>query len=228
MLFDLTFADMDSIDILYEDNHLLAVNKPAGMLSQGDDTGDEPLVEAVKQYIKNKYQKPGNVFVGLVHRLDRPVGGVILLAKTSKALSRLNAAFGSRDVEKTYLALCISRPVEWHGTLTHYLIKNQANNTTKAYKSPKEGAKMAVLEYQTISIQGEQALLEIKPQTGRSHQIRAQLAAMGCPIVGDLRYGALTANKDASICLFAKRLQLMHPTLKTKLLIEAPSPAWAI
>lgn len=212
-------------EILFEDNHLLAVNKPAGLLAQGDDTGDRTLLDLAKDYIKEKYNKPGNVYIGLPHRLDRPVSGVVLLAKTSKALERLNKIFKTREVEKVYWALVENRPKEVEGRLTHYLVKNAKLNITRAYTTERSDSKFADLSYSLLREAGGKFLLEVKPVTGRPHQIRVQLASMGCSIVGDLKYGSPKPLKDASICLHARSLQLVHPVTKEPISIEANPPA---
>jgi 23S rRNA pseudouridine1911/1915/1917 synthase len=212
-------------EILFEDNHLLLVNKPAGLLVQGDDTGDRTLLDLAKEYIKVKYDKPGNVYIGLPHRLDRPVSGVVVLAKTSKALERLNKIFKTREVEKVYWALVEKRPNIEEGRLTHYLVKNSKLNITRAYSTERPDSKFADLSYRMIKEAGGKFLLEVKPVTGRPHQIRVQLASMGCSIVGDLKYGSPQPNKDASICLHARSLKLIHPVTKEELKIEARPPA---
>ena len=210
--------------ILYEDNHLLVVNKPAGMLVQGDQTGDVPLMELGKAYIKEKYQKPGEVFLGVVHRLDRPVSGVVVLARTSKALTRMNALFQTRDVEKTYWALVGQAPPTDVGTLTHWLTKDSKKNKAKARTQAGADSKRAELSYRLLAQQDDMFLMEVKPLTGRPHQIRVQLAAIGCPIRGDLKYGFPTANADASISLHARYLSFIHPVKKTPLRLLAPLP----
>jgi 23S rRNA pseudouridine1911/1915/1917 synthase len=182
-------------EILFEDNHLLAVNKPAGLLVQGDDTGDRTLLDLAKDYIKEKYNKPGNVYIGLPHRLDRPVSGVVLLAKTSKALERLNKIFKTREVEKVYWALVENRPNEVEGRLTHYLVKNANLNITRAYTTERSDSKFADLSYSLLREAGGKFLLEVKPVTGRPHQIRVQLASMGCSIVGDSEIWQSKATK---------------------------------
>lgn len=212
-------------EIIFEDNHLLAVNKPAGLLVQGDDTGDRTLLDLAKDYLKEKYNKPGNVYIGLPHRLDRPVSGVVLLAKTSKALERLNKIFKTREVEKVYWALVENRPNEVEGRLTHYLVKNAKLNITRAYTTERSDSKFADLSYSLLREAGGKFLLEVKPVTGRPHQIRVQLASMGCSIVGDLKYGSPKPLKDASICLHARSLQLVHPVTKEPISIEANPPA---
>ena len=210
--------------ILYEDNHLLIVNKPAGMLVQGDHTGDVPLVELGKHYIKEKYDKPGEVFLGVVHRLDRPVSGVVVLARTSKALARMNALFQTRDVEKTYWALVGQAPPTDADTLTHWLTKNPKKNRANARTQAGGDSKRAELSYRLLAGQNDTFLLEVKPLTGRPHQIRVQLAAIGCPIRGDLKYGFAQPNPDASISLHARTLSFVHPVKKTPLKLVAPLP----
>ena len=212
------------MNILYEDNHLLAVDKPAGMLVQGDQTGDKPLVDLGKEYIKKKYDKPGDVFLGVVHRLDRPVSGVVLLARTSKALSRMNKLFQDKHITKTYWAVVRERPPREEGHLIHWLIKDNKKNQSRAYEQEKKNSKLAQLRYQLIAqIQGYY-LLKVQPQTGRPHQIRVQLATMGCPIQGDVKYGYPTPNDNASISLHARSLSFVHPVKQELLEIEAPLP----
>ena len=211
--------------ILYEDNHIIAVNKPAGTLVQGDITGDLPLGEYIKGFLKKKYNKPGAVFLGVPHRLDRPVSGVVLFARTSKALSRLTEMFRNQEIQKTYWAIIDKKPQQTEGRLEHFLIKDQNRNIVKAYPKAVPEGKKSILEYKVIKNVGNQYLLEINPHTGRPHQIRVQLSTMGCPIVGDLKYGAAGANEDASICLHARRIDFIHPVKKEKIKIEAPLPA---
>lgn len=212
------------IDILFEDNHLLVVNKKPGDLVQGDKTGDEPLVDILKSYIKDKYNKPGEVFLGVVHRLDRPTSGVVIFAKTSKALTRLNEQFAKKETVKTYWTIVKNVPEQTKGTLIHYLKKNEANNISKAYPKEINGSKIAILHYQLLKKLDNYHLLEINLETGRHHQIRVQLAAIGCPIKGDLKYGAPRSNTDGSINLHARKLQIMHPVLKTQMTFVAPLP----
>lgn len=212
------------IDILFEDNHLLVVNKKPGDLVQGDKTGDEPLVDALKAYIKDKYNKPGEVFLGMVHRLDRPTSGVVVFAKTSKALTRLNEQFAKKETVKTYWTIVKNVPEQTKGTLIHYLKKNEANNISKAYPKEINGSKIAILHYQLLKKLDNYHLLEINLETGRHHQIRVQLAAIGCSIKGDLKYGAPRSNPDGSISLHARKLQITHPVLKTKMTFVAPLP----
>ncbi|WP_162053811.1 RluA family pseudouridine synthase [Pontibacter pamirensis] len=218
------------LEILYEDNHVLAVNKPAGLLVHGDETGDTTLADLAKEYIREKYNKPGNVFIGVVHRLDRPVSGVILLAKTSKALARLNELFRSKKTKKTYWAVVQNRPAQEEGTLVHWLVKDSAKNITKAYAKENKSGQRSELNYKLLSAQQNKYLLEVNPITGRSHQIRVQLASMRCPILGDLKYGAPQPLPDKSIALHARQLQFEHPTLKTPVTVSALPPqnaTWA-
>lgn len=217
----MTVADLD---ILYEDNHIIAVNKPAGMLVQGDKTGDETLGDVLKKYIKQKYEKPGEVFLGVVHRIDRPVSGVVLYARTSKALARLNEMFQKREIQKTYWAIVQNRPAKEQGTLIHWLKKNEEKNMSRAYNEEGKGALRCELEYKLIASSDNYYLLEVDPHTGRHHQIRVQLSTMGCAIKGDLKYGAKRSNKDASICLHARQIEFIHPVKKEPVLITAPVP----
>jgi len=214
-----------SLDLIHEDNHLLVVNKPAGLLVQGDSTGDVTLADICEDYIRRKYNKPGNVFLGVVHRLDRPVSGVIVFAKTSKALTRMNKLFQERKVKKTYWAIVKNRPPETEEVLIHWLIKDRSRNVTSAYTRKKPGSLRSVLSYKIINSIQRKHLLSVEPQTGRPHQIRVQLAKMGSPIIGDLRYGNPPANEDASICLHAKSLEFEHPVLKTIVRYNAPVPS---
>jgi 23S rRNA pseudouridine1911/1915/1917 synthase len=212
------------LQVLYEDNHLLAINKPIGVLVQGDSTGDVPLVELGKDYIKHKFNKPGAVFLGVVHRLDRPVSGVVVFARTSKALARMNELFREKETRKTYWALVQTKPIQHAGTLIHWLVKDELKNKTTAYsKLHPEGLK-SELSYKLIASRGEFHLLEVNPVTGRPHQIRVQLASMGCPIVGDVKYGYKHPLPDASIALHARQLEFIHPVQKNGLTIKAPLP----
>ncbi|MFT6849237.1 MAG: 23S rRNA pseudouridine1911/1915/1917 synthase [Sphingobacteriales bacterium] len=216
-------------EVIYEDNHFIAVNKKPGELVQGDKTGEAPLGEDVKEFIRMKYQKPGNIFLGVIHRIDRPVSGVLLMAKTSKGLARMNEVFKQRTVQKTYWAIVTKRPNDIEGKLEHYLLKDQKRNVVKTVNAKKAGAKLAQLSYKMIKDLGKAWVLEVKPHTGRAHQIRVQLASMGCPIVGDLKYGAPTPNHDKSISLHAKQLDFVHPVSKETICIEADPPrngAW--
>ena len=212
------------VEIIYEDNHLIAVNKRSSDLAQGDRSGDESLDTQVKKYIARKYNKPGEVFLGIVHRLDRPVGGVLLYARTSKALERLNEMFRSRDVRKIYLAVVKDRPPEDEGTLEHFIKKNEKQNKSYTYNTEVKGSKKASLSYKTISRSDRFYLLEIELHTGRHHQIRAQLSAAGCPIKGDLKYGFPRSNEDGSISLLARSLEFTHPVKKERIKITAPLP----
>ena len=215
---------MDPHRILYEDNHLIAVNKAAGELVQGDKSGDQPLCETIKAYLKEKYRKPGNVFCGVIHRIDRPVSGVILFARTSKALARMNEAVKTRAFGKQYLAIVRNRPEHPEGTLVHYLRKEEAQNRTYVSETEREGYRRAELDYRIVGASDRYYLLEIDLKTGRHHQIRAQLAAIGCPIKGDLKYGAPRSNPDGSICLHARRIRFTHPVSGAPILITAPLP----
>lgn len=210
--------------IIYEDNHLIAVNKAPGEIVQGDKTGDEPLSETLKLYLKEKYAKPGNVFVGVPHRLDRPVSGIALFAKTSKSLERLNEMFRNGQTHKTYLAIVANKPQLPQGELTHFLTRNEKQNKSYASITPKEGAKEARLGYRLIASSDRYHLLQIILYTGRHHQIRCQLAAIGCPIKGDLKYGAPRSNPDGSISLHARSLNFIHPVKKEPVTIIAPLP----
>lgn len=210
------------IEVLYEDNHLIAVNKKSGDIVQGDKTGDTPLSDFVKEYIKKKYNKPGEVFLGTIHRLDRPTSGIVLYSRTSKALSRMNEQFREKKVQKTYWAVVEKIPPTESGTLENYLQKNQKQN--KSYVTKSNGGKHAVLDYKILRKLDNFFHLEIKPKTGRHHQIRVQLATIGCIIKGDLKYGAKRSNKDASIHLLAQKLEFVHPVTKEDITIVAPAP----
>ena len=210
------------LEILYEDNHLIAVNKKSGQIVQGDKTGDTPLSDCVKTYIKREYNKKGNVFLGTIHRLDRPTCGIVLYARTSKALKRMNEQFRERKIQKTYWAIVNNPPPNNTGCLTNYLKKNQQKN--KSYVSKKRTGKYASLNYKIINKLKNFYLLEIKPQTGRHHQIRVQLSNIGCNIKGDIKYGAKRSNKDASINLLAQKLEFIHPVKKEPITIIAPPP----
>ncbi len=214
--------------VLYEDNHLIVVNKRAGDLVQGDITGDTPLSQTVKHYLKVKYNKPGNVYLGVVHRLDRPTSGVVLFAKTSKALPRLNKLFAEGSTKKTYWAVVNQRPEFETGTLTHWLVRNSKQNKSYAYPKAIPNSKKAVLAYKVLKSLRQHYLLEIDLQTGRHHQIRAQLAALGCNIKGDLKYGAAQSNSNGSIHLHARSLTLEHPVKKEMIRFTAPPPDDAI
>ncbi|MES2447961.1 MAG: RluA family pseudouridine synthase [Bacteroidota bacterium] len=211
-------------DILYEDNHLIAINKRSGDIVQVDETGDEPLDEMVKKYIAAKYNKPNGAFLGVVHRLDRPVSGVILFAKTSKALERMNAVFKNREVRKTYFAVVRNKPARLAGNLVHYLIKNPQKNVVAAYNKEVAGSQRSELNYKLIGELGGFQLLQVNPITGRSHQIRVQLSTMDCPIVGDNKYGYPRGSRKGSICLHARQLEFIHPVQKEPVKIFAPLP----
>ncbi|NLV19422.1 MAG: RluA family pseudouridine synthase [Bacteroidetes bacterium] len=211
-------------EILYEDNHLIAVAKKASDLSQSDKTGDVSLDDEVKKYIAVKYNKPGEVFLGVVHRLDRPVSGVILYARTSKALKRLNEMFRAGEIKKIYFAIVKERPPEDYATVTHYLKKNEKQNKTYVYDTEVKGSKLASLTYRLTGRSNRYYLLEIELHTGRHHQIRAQLASLGCPVKGDLKYGYSRSNEDGSISLHARQIDFIHPVRKEKLSITAPFP----
>lgn len=210
--------------VLYEDNHVIIVNKAPGEIVQGDKTGDKPLSDIVKEYLRVKYNKPGNVFCGVIHRLDRPTSGVLVFAKTSKALSRLNELFREDKVAKTYWAIVKNCPPKEEDTLTHYLIKNEKINKSTAYRTEKPRTKKAVLHYRLLATSRNYHLLEIGLETGRHHQVRVQLAKIGCPIKGDLKYGAERSNPDGSISLHARSISFIHPVSKERISITAPVP----
>ena len=212
------------LEVLYEDNHIIAVNKKPSDIVQGDKTGDRPLGEFVKDYIKKKYNKPGDVFLGVVHRLDRPVSGVILFARTSKALSRLNELFRSKQVQKTYWAVVKNKPNPTKDILVHYLKKNQQKNKSTAFNREEDGTLKSELSYQLIKSLDNYHLLEVLPITGRHHQIRVQLSKIGSPIKGDIKYGSDRTNKDASIHLHARKIEFVHPVKKEPVSITAPPP----
>jgi 23S rRNA pseudouridine1911/1915/1917 synthase len=212
------------VNVLYEDNHIIAINKNPSDIVQGDKTGDKPLGDFVKAYIKKKYNKPGDVFLGVVHRIDRPVSGVILFAKTSKALSRLNKLFQERSIKKTYWAVVKNEPEQLDNKLVHFLKKNQQKNKSFAFKREEDGALRSELDYKTIKKLNSFYLLEVKPKTGRHHQIRVQLSAIGCPIKGDIKYGSKRTNSNASIHLHARKIEFIHPVKKEKIEIIAPPP----
>ena len=223
------------MEVIYEDNHIIIVNKQSGEIVQGDKTGDRPLSDIVKDYIKVKYQKPGEVFLGVVHRLDRPVSGLVVFARTSKALTRLNKMFAESEVHKTYWAIVRSEELRvkseefaaaiqgWQ-TLTHWLVRNEKQNKSYAYDHEKPNAKKAILKYRAIAHSDNYTLLEVNLMTGRHHQIRCQLAEMGCPIKGDLKYGAPRSNPDGSISLMSRRVDFIHPVSKERITVEAPLP----
>lgn len=210
--------------ILYEDNHIIAVNKTCSEIVQGDKTGDEPLSETLKQYIKEKYHKPGEVFLGVTHRLDRPVSGVVLFARTSKALSRLNEMFKNQEIKKTYWAIVKNAPPQPEGRLEHYLLRNEKQNKSFAYDKPVPDSKKAILSYKLIAKSDVYFLLEINLETGRHHQIRCQLAKMGCPIKGDLKYGFARSNANGGISLHARHIAFIHPVSGLSIDLTAPVP----
>ncbi len=212
------------MEVVYEDNHIIIVNKQSGEIVQGDKTGDRPLSELVKDYIKERYAKPGAVFLGVVHRLDRPVSGLVVFARTSKALTRLNKMFAEGEVHKTYWAIVKNTPKQPEGTLENWLVRNEKQNKSYAYDKEKPGAKKAILKYKVIGQSDHYTLLEVQLMTGRHHQIRCQLAAMGCPIKGDLKYGAPRSNPDGSISLLSRRVEFVHPVSKEQICVEAPLP----
>lgn len=214
--------------LVYEDNHLIIVFKESGEIVQGDKTGDEPLSEAVKRYIKEKYQKPGNVFIGVVHRLDRPVSGLVVFAKTSKALSRLNMMFRNGDVHKTYWAIVKDAPMHEEGTLENWIVRNEQQNKSYAYDHEVPNSKKAVLKYHVINRSKHYCLLEVNLLTGRHHQIRCQLAHIGCPIKGDLKYGFPRSNPDGGISLLSRRVEFVHPVSKETISAVSPLPADAL
>lgn len=211
-------------NIIYEDNHILAYNKQVGDIVQGDKTGDQPLSEIIKVFIKERDAKPGNVFFGVTHRIDRPTTGVVIFAKTSKALERMNALFRDGGVAKTYWAIVKSRPEKNEDLLVNYLVRNEKQNKSYAYDEPKKDSKEAKLRYKVIAQSDNYSLLEVALMTGRHHQIRAQLSKIGSPIKGDLKYGFSRSNPDGGICLHARKVEFVHPVKKERLVIEAPVP----
>lgn len=221
-------SNKSNLQVLYEDNHIIIVNKRAGDIVQGDKTGDKPLSDVVKSYIKDKYNKPGNVYLGVVHRLDRPTTGLVIFAKTSKVLPRLNALFVSKDIAKTYWAIVKNEPPKTSDTLIHWLKKNPKNNKSSAYTKEIKDGKKAILHYKLLQKLDNYFLLEVNLETGRHHQIRSQLASIGCPIKGDLKYGFDRSNPDGSIHLHARHITFMHPVKNETLSITAPLPDDAI
>ena len=215
-------SNIDNLIVLYEDNHIIAVNKRVGDIVQGDKTGDNPLSEIVKSFLKKKYNKLNNVFLGVVHRIDRPTSGVVIFAKTSKSLKRLNNMIKNSEIEKFYWAITKNKPEKRNDTLVHWLKKNPKNNKSTHFKKETENSKKAVLHYKIIKELKNYYLLEVLLETGRHHQIRTQLSAIGCPIKGDLKYGYERSNKDGGICLHAKKISFSHPVTKKKILISAP------
>ena len=214
-----------NLEVLYEDNHIIIINKKVGDIAQGDKTGDQPLGELVKEYIKKKYNKPGNVYLGVVHRLDRPTSGIIIFARTSKALERLNKMLREKQIKKTYWAVVKNAPLEKENTLINFLKKNPKNNKSTVFHKETEGSKKAILHYKTIKNLDNYCLLEIDLETGRHHQIRAQLASIGSPIKGDLKYGFSRSNKNGGIHLHARQIVFVHPVTKETIKIEAPLPS---
>ena len=221
-------SNKSNLQVLFEDNHIIVVNKRAGDIVQGDKTGDKPLSDVVKEYIAEKYNKPGNVYLGVVHRLDRPTTGLVIFAKTSKVLPRLNALFASKDISKTYWAIVKNKPNKEHDTLIDWLKKNPKNNKSYAYKKEVANSKKAILHYEVIKKLQNYFLLEIILETGRHHQIRSQLYNIGCPIKGDLKYGFDRSNEDGSIHLHARHISFIHPVKKEPVEITAPLPKDAI
>ncbi len=219
-----TISDKNNLQVLYEDNHIIVVNKRPGDIVQGDKTGDKPLSEVVKSYIKEKYNKPGNVYLGVVHRLDRPTSGIVLFSKTSKALPRLNKLFQQKEAKKTYWAIVKNVPPKDSDTLVHFLKRNPKQNKSYAHIKEVPESKKAILEYRLLKKLDNYFLLEVDLHTGRHHQIRSQLSAIGCPIKGDLKYGFDRSNKDASIHLHARELKFIHPVKKEEINIIAPPP----
>ena len=217
-------SNKDNLQILHEDNHIIAINKRVGDIVQGDKTGDIPLSEVVKEYIKEKYKKPGEVFLGVVHRLDRPTTGIVVFARTSKALTRLNEMFSNRETQKTYWAIVKNKPEKEEDTLVHFLKRNEKNNTSKAHIKEVEASKKAILDYILLKELDNYSALEINLHTGRHHQIRAQLAAIGSPIKGDLKYGFERSNTDGGIHLHARKLNFIHPVTKVTIELIAPTP----
>ncbi len=213
-----------SISVLYEDNHLIIINKPAGALVQGDKTGDAPITDEVKKYIKEKYKKPGDVFLGVVHRLDRPVSGIVIFARTSKALERMNALFKEKKIQKTYWAVVLNPPKPEKGTISTYTIKDSAKLKAKVFSKEVAGSKLCILDYQIIHQSDRYYLIEVSPQTGRYHQIRSQLAFIGSPIKGDIKYGFARTNQNGSIHLHARKIEFTHPVSKESVSVTAPVP----
>lgn len=216
--------DEEEFIVVYEDNHLIAVSKAPGILVQGDQTGDVPLSEMVKEYIRKKYKKPGNVFCGVIHRIDRPVSGLVMMAKTSKGLERMSKLFLNRQIQKTYWAVVTNRPEAEEGELTHWIVKDENKNMAHCFNKAKHNAKEAKLSYTLLGKVGRDYLLEVKPYTGRPHQIRVQLAKMGCPIKGDLKYGSTTKVDGGAIMLHSRKLEFEHPIKKEPIRIEVTVP----
>ncbi len=219
-----TVSTKNNLQVLHEDNHIIVVNKRVGDIVQGDKTGDKPLSEIVKEYIKDKYNKPGEVFLGVVHRLDRPTTGIVVFARTSKALTRLNELFSNRETQKNYWAIVKNKPEKSEDKLIHYIKRNEKNNTSRAHVKEVPDSKLASLDYKIIKHLDNYFVLEINLHTGRHHQIRAQLATIGCPIKGDLKYGFDRSNPDGGINLHARQLIFIHPIAKQEITIIAPTP----
>ncbi len=223
-------TQLPNIDVIYEDNHLIVINKKSGDIVQGDKTGDKPLNELVKEYIKLKYNKPGEVYLGTPHRLDRPTSGIIMFTKTSKALTRINKMFHDKEVQKTYWAITKTEPKQKEDRLIHFLKKNEKKNRSVAYSNDSNGSKRSELTYKVIHNFNNYHLIEVLPLTGRHHQIRVQLSTIGCPIKGDLKYGAARSNPDASISLHARKIEFVHPVSKENMTITAnpisKDPLW--
>lgn len=219
-----TLSNKSNLQVLYEDNHIIIVNKRAGDIVQGDKTGDQPLSDVVKEYIKDKYNKPGNVYLGVTHRLDRPTTGIVVFAKTSKVLPRMNKLFSDKKVNKTYWAVVKEKPENEKDTLIHWLKKNPKNNKSTAYNHEIKDSKKAILHYEVIQHLNNYFLLEVNLETGRHHQIRCQLASIGSPIKGDLKYGFDRSNKDASIHLHSRKIDFVHPVSKEQITVVAPTP----
>jgi 23S rRNA pseudouridine1911/1915/1917 synthase len=217
-------SDKKNLQVLYEDNHIIVINKRVGDIVQGDKTGDKPLSEVVKEYIKIKYNKPGEVFLGVIHRLDRPTTGIVIFARTSKALTRMNELFSNRETQKTYWAIVKNKPQNSEDKLVHYLKRNEKNNTSKAHVNEVPESKIASLDYKIIASLQNYYAIEINLHTGRHHQIRAQLSAIGSPIKGDLKYGFDRSNPDGGIHLHARKLVFIHPVSKENIEIIAPTP----
>ncbi|APZ44963.1 RNA pseudouridine synthase [Polaribacter reichenbachii] len=217
-------SNKDNLQVLFEDNHIIIVNKRSGDITQGDKTGDKPLSDVVKEYLKTKYNKAGNVFLGVVHRLDRPTSGVIIFARTSKALERLNKMLRDKKIDKTYWAVVKNHPKKEKDTLINFLKKNPKNNKSSVFNKEIEGSKKAVLHYTVLKKLDNYSLLEIDLETGRHHQIRTQLSSIGFPIKGDLKYGFNRSNKDGSIHLHARKIEFIHPVSKEQISVIAPTP----
>jgi 23S rRNA pseudouridine1911/1915/1917 synthase len=221
-------SDKNNLQVLHEDNHIIVINKRVGDIVQGDKTGDKPLSEVVKEYIKVKYNKPGEVFLGVIHRLDRPTTGIVIFARTSKALTRMNELFSNRETQKTYWAIVKNKPQNSEDKLVHYLKRNEKNNSSKAHLKEVPESKIASLDYKIIKELNNYFVLEVHLHTGRHHQIRAQLQAIGCPIKGDLKYGFDRSNPDGGIHLHARKLAFVHPVSKEKIEVVAPVPSDSI